>query len=111
MFENGQPVVNENHRLENCFTPELVDSIFKSNKLCVLSDMFAMGLEGNLTELNKISAITIPLGLFGSSLGFILIYHLSEDKLTDDEINDICAVTCGLSRAIASCRVPSHSVE
>jgi hypothetical protein len=111
MFESNQPITLGKQYLENCFSPELVDNICKSNKICTLDDMFAMGLQGNLTSLNKISAVTVPLGRLGSSLGFILICRSSQNKLTPDELNNVCAVTCGLSRAIASCRVLSHSTD
>jgi len=63
MFESDQPITLDKQHLENCFTPELVDNICKSNKICTLDDMFAMGLQGNL---NKISTVTIPLGKPGS---------------------------------------------
>ena len=102
MSESDQPITLEKQHIENCFTPELVDNICKSNKLCALDDMFAMGLQGNLIELNKISAVTVPLSRLGSSLGFILIYRSSANRLTADELNNISAVSCGLSRAIAS---------
>jgi len=111
MFESNQPITLGKQRLENCFSPELVDNICKSNKICTLDDMFAMGLQGNLTSLNKISAVTVPLGRLGSSLGFILICRSSQNKLTADELNNVCAITCGLSQAIASCRVLSHSTD
>jgi hypothetical protein len=111
MFESDKPIALEEHHLENCFTADIVDNICKSNKLCSLDDMFAMGLQGNLIKLNKISAVTIPLGQPGLSLGFILIYRSSENKLTGAEISKICAVTLGLSRAIQSCRILSHSVD
>ncbi|NIP26159.1 MAG: hypothetical protein GWN67_17415 [Phycisphaerae bacterium] len=104
-----QAIAPEKERLENCFTPELVDNICKSNRLCTLDDMFAMGLQGNLIRLSKISAITVPLYRFGSSVGFILIYRLSQNKLTPGELKNISAVTCGLSRAIQSCRLNLHS--
>ena len=100
IFESDQPIILEKQHLESCFTPELMDSICKSNKLCTLDDMFAMGLQGNLTKLNKISAVTIPLGQFGPSAGFILIYRSAENKLTSEELNNISAITDGLSRAI-----------
>jgi len=109
MFKSDQPIAFEKQRMENWFSAEVMDNICKSNRLCTVDDMFAMGLQGNLTRLNKISAVTIPLGLFGSSLGFILIYRTSKNKLTADEINDIRAVTCGLSRAIASCQAVHSS--
>ena len=63
MFENEQPIILEKQHLENSFTPELMDNICKSNKVCTIDDMFAMGLQGNLIGLNKISGVTIPLGL------------------------------------------------
>ena len=111
MFESDQPITLGKQHLENCFTPELVDNICKSNKLCALDDMFAMGLQGNLIELNKISAVTIPLSRLGSSLGFILIYRSSANRLTADELNNISAVSCGLSRAIASRQAIYHSAD
>ncbi|MHC4458445.1 MAG: hypothetical protein ACYS0I_15420 [Planctomycetota bacterium] len=111
MFESDQPITLGKQHLENCFSAELVDNICKSNKICMLDDMFAMGLQGNLTSLNKISAVTVPLGQLGSSLGFILIYRSSQNKLTPDELSNVAAATCGLSRAIASCRVLSHSAD
>ncbi len=86
-----------------------MDNICKSNKVCTLDDMFAMGLEGNLIGLNKISAVTVPLDLLGSSLGFILVYCSSEHKLTVDDVSNISAITCGLSRAIQSCQGLLHS--
>jgi len=102
MFDSDQPVTIEKQRLEDCFSPELVEDICRTNKICTIQDMFALGLQGNLNALNKISAVTIPLGLFASSLGFILVYRWSQ--LTADKINEIYIVTRGLSRAIASCQ-------
>lgn len=111
IFESAQPILLEKQGLENCFTPELVEAICKSNKICTLDDMFAMGLEGNLSRLNEISAVTIPLSQFGPSLGFILIYRSAQNKLTADELNNITAISQGLSRAIASCRVLCQSAD
>ena len=111
MFESGLPTTIEKQYIESCFTPELMDNISKSNKLCSLDDMFAMGLQGNLNELNKISAVTIPLGLLGSSLGFILVYRSSENRLNADEIGRISAVISGLSRAITSCQTFSSAAD
>jgi len=111
IFESNQPATIEKHYIESCFTQELMDNISNSNKVCNLNDMYAMGLDGNLNELNKISAATIPLGLLGSSLGFILIYRSSEKKLTADEISRISAVISGLSRAITSCRALSRAAD
>lgn len=111
MFESDKPITLEKHRLENCFGAKLIEGICKSNKVCTLDDMFAMGLQGNLAGLNRISAVTIPLGEHGQSLGFILIYRSSQNKLTADELNKISGVTCGLSRAIQACQVLLHSAD
>ena len=111
MFESCRPIAVEKQYIENCFSQELMDSIFKSNKVCTVDDMFAMGLQGNLNELNKISAVTIPLGLLGSSLGFILVYCPSENKLSADEISSISAAISGLSRAITSCQTLSRAAD
>jgi hypothetical protein len=110
LFESNNETGEQQH-IENCFTAELVDNICKSNKLCTLNSLFEMGLEGNLGQLNKISAVTIPLNHFGSSLGFILIYRPVQNKLTESELNNACAVTPGLSQAIASCQTLCHSVD
>jgi hypothetical protein len=111
IFESAQPILLEKQGLENCFTPEVVDNICKSNRICTLDDMFALGLQGNLTRLNEISAATIPLSKGGSSQGFILIYRSAQNKLTADELNNIASISPGLSRAIASCRVPCQSTD
>ena len=111
LFESGRPIPIDKQYIESCFTPELIDNITKFNKVCSLDDMFAMGLQGNPNELNKISAVTIPLGLFGSSLGFILVYRSSEDKITTDEIGRISAVISGLSQAITSCQTLSSTAD
>lgn len=111
IFESGRPIPIEKQYFESCFSPELMDNISKSNKVCSLDDMFAMGLQGNLNELNKISAVTIPLGLLGSSLGFILVYRSSEDKFTADDVGRISAVISGLSRAIISCQTLSRAAD
>jgi hypothetical protein len=134
-IEKGAPFCEQSAKweskqyIESCFTRELMDNISGSNKVCTLDDMYAMGLNGNLNELNKISPVTIPLGLLsdpilqngnpknsntgilGSSLGFILVYRSSQDKLNADQISRISAVTSGLSRAIISCRVLSKTPD
>jgi hypothetical protein len=110
IFESNGGTGEQQH-IESFFTAELVDNICKSNKLCTLNSLFAIGLEGNLSQLNKISAVTIPLSRSGSSLGFILIYRSAQNKLTEAEVNNICAVTAGLSQAIASCQALCHSVD
>jgi hypothetical protein len=61
--------------------------------------------------LNNISGVTIPLGQHGSSLGFILIFRSSDNKLSTEEINNISSITCGLSRAIQCCHATYNSTD
>ncbi len=111
MFESKYPIFFGKQNFENCFTPELMDNICKSNKICTLEDMFAMGLQMNPNGLNKISAVTIPLSQFGSSLGFMLVCRPSDKKFTAQELSNISAAACGLCRSIASCQAITQSQE
>ncbi|UCG58636.1 MAG: hypothetical protein JSU70_03810 [Phycisphaerales bacterium] len=105
MFQSDKLITTENSRLEDCFSTELVESICKSNRPCTLDDMFAMGLQGNLIRLKNISGTTIPLGEFGCSSGFILIWRSAQDPLAAEGLKKISAVAPGLSRAIEASRV------
>ncbi|MGD8786358.1 MAG: hypothetical protein PVJ60_02960 [Phycisphaerales bacterium] len=111
IFESEQPLGLEKQHIESCFNVELMENICKSNKVCTLDDMFAMGLQGNLMGLNKVSCTTIPLCLQGSSLGFILVCRSSENQLTTEEISNISTITYGLSRAIQFCQTLLRSAE
>jgi hypothetical protein len=111
MFESEKPIGLEQYRLENCFSAELVEQIHKSNKVCNLDDMFGMGLQGNPVGLNNVSAVTVPIGELGQSLGFVLIYRSSQNKLTTDELSKLSAIRAGLTRAIQACQVLSHSTS
>ena len=111
ILENDEPITLDKQRLENCFTNELVNDICKANKVCCLDDLFAMGMGGNPTWLNKISAVTIPIARSGLSAGFILLYRSSKTKITQPEINQIAAITGGLYKAIATCKVPSRTSD
>jgi hypothetical protein len=105
LFESEQPITMEKQKLENCFTAELVENICRSNEICTLDRLLEMGLSGNPSYLNKISAVAIPLGQRGSAIGFVLIYRSSENKLTQEQLKNIAAIIPGLSRAIQACQV------
>ncbi len=93
---------------EDSFTPELIDSICKSNRPCTLDDMVEMGLEGNLEGFNRLSIATLPLADLGRSLGFVVLYCRSPQVLSAEELDRVGAAMCGLSQAIRSARVPLH---
>jgi len=115
MFEGSHPPLLDKEQLESRLTPDLINNACKANRICTLDEIFEMApsaslkpsLDGNPTGLNGTSAVTIPLGLFGVSLGFMLVYRDSQDKLTSEEIRNISAIIPGLSQGIASCQ--SHS--
>ena len=111
MSENNEPITFGNDSLENCFTAELVDGICKSNKVCSIEDMLAIGLEGNPSMLNELSAFTIPLGRPGASTGFILIYRTDNKTLDPKELACIASVAPGFSRAIDCCGEPAGLAE
>lgn len=97
---SSQTSSSQNQQLESCFTDELVENICQSNKLCTLDEMLEMGLQAGPNFLNKMSAVTIPLSIWGASHGFILIYQGSGQKLPHDDISNIATVAPGLARAI-----------
>jgi len=104
MVESRRPLTLAKNDIKNSFTPELVDNVCRLNKICTLNDMFAMGLQGNLTKFKEISVATIPLGRQGSSLGFMLLSRSSQQKLRPDDLTKAMAIVPGLSRAISSCQ-------
>jgi len=111
LFESDRPVTLEKYDLENCFTHDLVDNICKSNKQCTLDDLLKMGLQGNPSVLRNISLVAVPLGQFGSSFGFILIYRPAQEKFNGERIKNVVAITSGLSRAIDSCQMLMQAVD
>ena len=104
IFESDQPIDLEDRRIENFFTAELVGNIAKSNRICTIEDMLAMGLAGSPACLEKISTAAIPLSTPASSMGFVLIYRSSRNQLTADELKAVAQIMPGLGRSIASCR-------
>ena len=111
LFENGQPVTFGQECLERCFTTALVNEVCRSNKVCTLDNLVSMGLQASPLVVNKISAVTIPVGRLGASLGFILVSCSVENKLSCEQLSRLCSVTPGLARAIACCRSFSPADE
>ena len=110
IFESDQPIDLEDRRIENFFTAELVGDIAKSNRICTIEDMLAMGLAGSPACLEKISTAAIPLSTPASSMGFVLIYRSSRNQLTADELKAVAQIMPGLGRSIASCRALVNSI-
>jgi hypothetical protein len=109
-FRDAEPVEGmDDMRLEEYLTPGLSAAICKSNRLCTMDDLFGMGLEGNRQELNRLSAVTVPLNDLGRSLGFVLLCRAAEHPLRTDEIEKMTLIACGLSQAVQACGLPLHS--
>jgi len=105
IFESDRPIELDDKRIENFFTREVVESIAKSNRLCGIEEMLAMGLEGNPRCLEKVAAAGFPLNSRGSCAGFILLYRASKHPFTPEELKSVEQITPGFSRTITACRV------
>jgi len=102
IFESEGPIALAKDELQSCFTTELVENIFRMNRICTLDDLFAGGLQGNPSKFDKLSVATVPVKGDSSCLGFILIYRSSQNRLTDNELRLVSSITPGLSRLIQS---------
>jgi hypothetical protein len=107
-FESHEALLIDNRPLEDLFQATLVDCVCKANRPCTLDDLVDMGLEGNLADLNEVSMATLPLNDLGRALGFVLVYRPVPCRLRTDELRKASLITCGLSHAIAGCRLPLH---
>jgi len=111
VFDSEQSVGLDAGQLGEIFTSELVRNICNSCKLCLAEDMFAMGLQGNLSVLNKVTFAGIPLSQGGTSVGFLLVYRSAQKQMNVDELSKIAAIIPGLSRAVRSAQVVSHLAD
>lgn len=92
----------EKGQFRSWFTPKLVDSISRMNRICSLEQMLRMGLQAPPGVLKTISAAAAPLGQFEKGAAFVLIYRPSSAPLQPDELSRIAAVAPGLRKAIAA---------
>jgi len=104
IFESDRPIDLEDRRIENYFTTESVNNIAKSNHICTIDDMLAMGLQGNPRCLEKLEAVGLPLNHRGCSLGLVLLYRPFQNPFTIEELKSISQTSTGLARSIAACR-------
>jgi hypothetical protein len=92
-------------------TPELVDGICKSNKICSFAELSSLDPAGDLRGLQRFSIMTLPLSDLGRPLGFMLVWRPAPLTVTSEEIGRIEPAMCGLSQAIRGARVPLASGE
>lgn len=97
---HSNPKDENNCRLERYFNGELIDNIFKSNKIISLEQMLEIGLQLSPAMLNQLSAFVIPLVRSQTPVGFILLYRITDPKLSISQLRDVASITTGLSGAI-----------
>lgn len=111
LYRNDNPIELDGHQFESLFTDEVVSEICRANKLCSLENLLGFGLMVNPQVLKELSAFTIPLGRRGLSLGFILAWCVSPRRLTADQLQNISAITHGLSHAIGACHTAYQQIN
>lgn len=92
-------------------TPERIDGICKSNRVCTLADIMSLDPGDDLDGLAGFSIVTLPLSDLGRSLGFALLWRPSPATVGAEEVDRIESVMCGLSQAIRAARVALASEE
>ncbi len=92
----------EKREFQHWFTREMVQSISQMNRICSLEQLLRMGLQGSPATLKTISLAALPLGQFGQSLGFVLVYCPAHRPLQTEELSRLAAVSVGLRKAIGS---------
>jgi hypothetical protein len=96
--------------LESTLTPEIVHKLSNNRKLCMLNQMWEMGLEDLGGEFSKMTAVAIPLTFRGPGLGFILMYRDASKPFKRNELHSIESLIPGLRDAIRSLRTePAHA--
>ena len=108
IVDQEYPIDIDADSLESYFTPEVVRNICRSNRVNSLKDMFEMGLVGNVSDLSRISAAAVPLGRFGSGIGFILIYRGAGKPLGCNDLEKLTTIQSGLCKTIESCQALTH---
>jgi hypothetical protein len=104
ILDSSDVNASENHELPDAITDEVAQNICTLNKVCTVEELLTMGLQCSPNLLNKMTAVTIPLGKMGCSIGFILLYRNGKNSINNSEINNIYSITSGLSQAITSCK-------
>ncbi len=107
--QEDESLYGEQEGPQDCFGPELVESICKYNKPCTLDDIVAMSTEGSWAMLRRYSLATLPLTNLGRPLGFVLLYCLAPQVLNDADVRRISPVMCGLAQAIRAVCLPLPS--
>lgn len=97
-------------QLESGLSAEIVHNLSNHRKLCMLDQMWEMGLEDVGGEFRKLTAAAIPLTHRGPGLGFILLYRDAAKPFIQKELQKIQSLVPGLRDAICALRgIPIHA--
>jgi len=104
LFQGNQTQIPSKKQLEDYFKPELLETICDSNRILLNEEISASasGLCAESTCLNNLSMAAIPLRTAESSAGCMLLCRAG--RFTAAELDNISAVSAGLSKAILSCQ-------
>lgn len=91
-------------QLESGLSAEIVHNLSNSRKLCMLDQMWEMGLEDVSGEFRQLTAAAIPLTHRGPGLGFILLYRSAAKPFNQKELEKINSLVPGLRDAIRALR-------
>lgn len=104
-FDCGIKGTEENDRMEQYFTGELIESVTKTNRPCGPDELLGMGLQVSPAILKNNSVITVPIAANGPITGFILLYAKEGQILDQHQIKPLSSVRRGLLRGIRTCAV------
>lgn len=91
-------------QIEDVFSPELIENICLSNKVCDMDALYELGMQISASLANRISAVALPLTEDGIAFGFMFVWLPAKDlKLC--HINRVSSISTGLARAIQRCQM------
>lgn len=111
MANATDPIEVEHIDFESCFTSEVVKEISRATHVCSLDEMCHQGLFASPAILGSISAAAVPLGHVGDPVGFILLHRSVDNKLQNDEIEQVAGITTGLCSAIQTFRLRQSAIS
>jgi transcriptional regulator with GAF, ATPase, and Fis domain len=91
-------------QLESNLSSEIVHNISSRRHLCMIDEMWEMGLEDVAGEFRCLSAAAIPIAQRGTPVGFILLYRNVCKPLHNNELQRVQSILPGLCEAIRSTR-------
>lgn len=102
--ENSEKAGAEEESLESFINNETGNEICRYNRPCNINEMMTMGLQVAPKMLNRLSAFAVPLFSAGNSIGFVFLYRISGEQISQEQVDMASCISNGLARAIISCQ-------